>query len=128
MVLSEEAGKEAGRHVDLYIHKGLLTEVNGLKGVVRHTGMKEGELKAAYKEYSKFSKAGMDAFGKTVFRNLPANLKGKFYVGQVTPVLHYCMGGLKIDTEGNVLTEEGGAIPGLYAAGEVTGGVHGANR
>ena len=38
------------------------------------------------------------------------------------------MGGLKINTNAEVLTEAGEAIPGLYAAGEVTGGVHGANR
>jgi len=129
MVLGQEAGAEAGRHVDLYTHKGLLTEVAGLKGVAKHTGMPEAALKATYRAYAKASKAGVDPYGKTVFRNLPSNLKGgKFYVGKVTPVLHYCMGGLKIDSEGNVMTEGGGAIPGLYAAGEVTGGVHGANR
>ena len=38
------------------------------------------------------------------------------------------MGGVKINTNAEVLTEAGEAIPGLYAAGEVTGGVHGANR
>ena len=129
MVLGEEAGAEAGRHVDLYTHKGLLTEVAGLKGVAKHTGMPEAALKAAYKEYAKASKGVVDPYGKTVFRNLPLNVNGgKFYVGKVTPVLHYCMGGLKIDSEGNVMNEAGGAIPGLYAAGEVTGGVHGANR
>jgi succinate dehydrogenase/fumarate reductase flavoprotein subunit len=38
------------------------------------------------------------------------------------------MGGLKIDTQARVLNEEGNPVPGLYAAGEVTGGIHGANR
>jgi aspartate oxidase len=42
--------------------------------------------------------------------------------------LHYCMGGIKIDTEGNVIREDGSPIEGLHAAGEVTGGVHGNNR
>lgn len=54
--------------------------------------------------------------------------KEVFYVGIVTPVLHYCMGGVKIDSEGNVLREDGTIIAGLHAAGEVTGGVHGNNR
>ena len=43
-------------------------------------------------------------------------------------MLHYCMGGITIDTEGNVLNRDGSVIPGLHAAGEVTGGVHGVNR
>ena len=46
----------------------------------------------------------------------------------MTPVLHYTMGGLEIDTESRVLDASGKPIPGLFAAGEVAGGVHGANR
>lgn len=46
----------------------------------------------------------------------------------MTPVLHYTMGGLEIDTESRVLNGAGKPIPGLFAAGEVAGGVHGANR
>lgn len=46
----------------------------------------------------------------------------------MTPVLHYTMGGLEIDPESRVLSSSGKPIPGLFAAGEVAGGVHGANR
>merc|ERR1712242_422436 len=53
----------------------------------------------------------------------------EFYVAIITPVIHYCMGGLEIDVDSAVLsTSTGVAIPGLYAAGEVAGGVHGNNR
>ena len=51
-----------------------------------------------------------------------------FYAVKVAPGIHHTMGGVKINTAAEVLTEAGEAIPGLYAAGEVTGGVHGANR
>ena len=51
-----------------------------------------------------------------------------FYAIKVTAGIHHTMGGVKINTQTQVLTEAGEAIPGLYAAGEVTGGVHGANR
>merc|ERR1711953_475852 len=51
-----------------------------------------------------------------------------FYVAIITPVIHYCMGGLEIDTDSAVVNTDGQAIPGLYAAGEVAGGVHGNNR
>ena len=51
-----------------------------------------------------------------------------YYAVMVAPGIHHTMGGVKINTAAEVLTEAGEAIPGLYAAGEVTGGVHGANR
>eukprot|EP00520_Triparma_pacifica_P000455 CAMPEP_0118656284 /NCGR_PEP_ID=MMETSP0785-20121206/13412_1 /TAXON_ID=91992 /ORGANISM="Bolidomonas pacifica, Strain CCMP 1866" /LENGTH=1072 /DNA_ID=CAMNT_0006549143 /DNA_START=173 /DNA_END=3388 /DNA_ORIENTATION=+ len=129
LVLSEEAAKEGRKHVDLYTHKGLMKEVKGLKGLAKETGTSEKNLKKTYEQYSKSAKVGSDEFGKTVFRGLSQNLKGgKFYVGKVTSVLHYCMGGVTIDEDGRVLGEEGIAIGGLWAAGEVAGGVHGDNR
>lgn len=51
-----------------------------------------------------------------------------FNVAIMTPVLHYTMGGLEIDAESRVVGKEGKPIAGLFAAGEVAGGVHGANR
>jgi succinate dehydrogenase/fumarate reductase flavoprotein subunit len=51
-----------------------------------------------------------------------------FHVAIMTPVLHYTMGGLEIDSESRVIDTSGKPIPGLFAAGEVAGGVHGANR
>ncbi|KAG8757727.1 hypothetical protein FRC12_010227 [Ceratobasidium sp. 428] len=51
-----------------------------------------------------------------------------FHVAHMTPVLHYTMGGLNIDPESRVLSDSGKPIPGLFASGEVAGGVHGANR
>jgi succinate dehydrogenase/fumarate reductase flavoprotein subunit len=51
-----------------------------------------------------------------------------FYVAIITPVIHYCMGGLEIDVDSACIGANGKAIPGLYAAGEVAGGVHGNNR
>jgi succinate dehydrogenase/fumarate reductase flavoprotein subunit len=51
-----------------------------------------------------------------------------FNVAVMTPVLHYTMGGLEIDRESRVVGKDGKPIPGLFASGEVAGGVHGANR
>lgn len=51
-----------------------------------------------------------------------------FNVAIMTPVLHYTMGGLEIDAESRVIGKDGKPIAGLFAAGEVAGGVHGANR
>ena len=67
-----------------------------------------------------------EAFGRTSFAR-PLDT-APFYAVKVAPGIHHTMGGVKINTAAEVLTEAGEAIPGLYAAGEITGGVHGANR
>ena len=67
-----------------------------------------------------------DAFGRTSFAR-PLDT-APFYAVKVAPGIHHTMGGVAINTVAEVLTAEGTAIPGLYAAGEITGGVHGANR
>ncbi len=65
-------------------------------------------------------------FGRTSFAQ-PLDT-APYYAIKVTAGVHHTMGGLKIDPECEVLKEDGSVIPGLYAAGEVTGGVHGGNR
>ncbi len=65
-------------------------------------------------------------FGRTSFAE-PLDT-APFYAVKVTAGIHHTMGGLKIDPETHVINTDGAAIPGLFAAGEVTGGVHGGNR
>lgn len=54
--------------------------------------------------------------------------RAPYYAVKVSPAVHYTMGGIRIDTQTQVIGTDGNVIPGLFAAGEVTGGVHGANR
>merc|ERR1711957_842110 len=75
--------------------------------------------------------SGKTGSGKKYYHNfIPgSSVKSEpYYVAIITPVIHYCMGGLEIDCDSAVLNAKGQAIPGLYAAGEVAGGVHGNNR
>lgn len=65
-------------------------------------------------------------FGKTNFG--PKILEAPFYATPRSPSLHHTMGGLAINDEAQVLDKNGAAIPGFYAAGEVTGGIHAGNR
>ena len=61
--------------------------------------------------------------------NLPRALnEGNYYAIEVTPGVHHTMGGVKIDSKAEIMNAKGLVIPGLFGAGEVTGGVHGANR
>merc|ERR1719199_1363648 len=74
--------------------------------------------------------SGPTGSGKKFYHNVipgSAVAAEEFYVAIITPIIHYCMGGLEIDVEGAVMGKNG-KIPGLYCAGEVAGGVHGNNR
>ena len=51
-----------------------------------------------------------------------------YYAIKIAPGIHHTMGGIKIDTEAQVIDTDGNVIPGLFAAGETTGGIHGGNR
>merc|ERR1712151_473796 len=75
--------------------------------------------------------SGKTGSGKKFYHNVLTADKVKteqFYVAIITPVIHYCMGGLEIDCDSAVYGPNESVIPGLYAAGEVAGGVHGNNR
>merc|ERR1719183_1228769 len=75
--------------------------------------------------------SGKTGSGKKFYHNIIQGSDVKtqpFYVAIITPVIHYCMGGLEIDADGAVIGKSGAPIKGLYCAGEVAGGVHGNNR
>ena len=130
IVLSSSAAEDGKKHVDHYVHKGLLTKIHGISSLADWMGIDVDTIRGTLIKYQENGKVGIDEWGKTSFQGLPQlNLDEEvFYAGTVTPVLHYCMGGITIDKEGYVLDEHKNIIPGLHAAGEVTGGVHGNNR
>jgi len=130
LVLSSSAAADGKKHVDLYSHKGLLTKVEGIDALSKHMNTDTKTVTKTIRGYQSAAAKGLDEFGKTSFRGVPAeDLKTEtFFVGTITPVLHYCMGGIKINPECSVIREDGTVINGLHAAGEVAGGVHGVNR
>merc|ERR1712060_673875 len=69
-----------------------------------------------------------DVWGKKFFHNLPLETSDGFHVAIVTPVIHYCMGGLKINPDAESLGAGDKVINGLFSAGEAAGGIHGSNR
>merc|ERR1712007_268445 len=74
--------------------------------------------------------SGKTGSGKKFYHNVIPGSKvatEPFYVAIITPVIHYCMGGSEVNAKGQVMGKSG-PIAGLYAAGEVAGGVHGNNR
>ena len=84
-------------------------------------------LEKTLADYNAYRAKGHDdAFGRP---DMPlAVAKAPFYAVEVAPGIHHTMGGVAVTTESEVLDIQSRPMPGLYAAGEVTGGVHGFNR
>lgn len=106
---------------------GLVHEGNTLEELGRNAGIDPKNLAETIRRYNEFAKAGKDTeFGRP---DISVQLNGpKYYAIEITPAIHYAMGGLKIDEKARVINTQGKPIGGLYAAGETTGGVHGKNR
>jgi flavocytochrome c len=131
LVLPAAASKEGGEHIRFYKWKQLLQPYKGISELGEVMGVQTETLRATLEDYQRAANEGeADEFGKTTFPNPFAESleEEEFLLGKVSPVLHYCMGGLNIDTDGNVLDENRQILPGLHAAGEVAGGVHGSDR
>ena len=110
-----------------YFTKGYAVQADTYEALAEATGMDPDVFAETMNTWNAACEKQVDeAFGRTSFAS-PLDT-APFYAIKVAPGIHHCMGGVVIDTGAHVLDEAGNAIPGLYAAGEVTGGVHGANR
>lgn len=110
-----------------FFQLGKVKEGSSIEELAKNIGVPEKELKNTVERFNKMVEKGKDEdFGR---HNFAQKITGKkFYAIEVKPAIHYCMGGLKIDDKARVIHKNGKPIKGLYAGGEVTGGVHGANR
>jgi len=128
MLLTQEAVEKYGASsMGFYKFKGLVEDVETLENAAAKMGVDVSVLRHTISEYNVAADKGEDEFGKKVFPvRFPED--AHFYVAFTTPTLHYCMGGLAINEHAEVLREDDTPIPGLFGAGEVTGGVHGNNR
>ena len=115
--------------VGFYKFKGLIQDVGSLDQVAAKLGIDVSVLRETIHSYQMAADSGKDDLGKVSFPTAFAE-NDHFYIACITPSLHYCMGGLEINESTQVLKAgaEKKPVPGLFAAGEVTGGVHGANR
>ena len=102
-------------------------KADSLADLAKQLGMPADKLEATVAEFNKMVEAKKDPkFGRKLF-DRPI-VKPPFYATPRAPSIHHTMGGLQISTNAQVLDKNGKPIPGLYAAGEVTGGIHGSNR
>ena len=110
-----------------YIKSGYTVTGEDAKSLAKAMGVPEDAFEKTITEWNEsVAKKEDTAFGRTSFAE-PLDT-APFYAIKVTPGVHHTMGGLRINGVTEVLDKDGNAIAGLFAAGEVTGGVHGANR
>jgi flavocytochrome c len=128
LILNGQASRDIEWHCKHYVGRGLMKRFDSGDALAKDMGISPAYLKKTFDTYNAGVKAKKDPFGKKFFSSGEWTMNDFFHVAIMTPVLHYTMGGLEIDAESRVVGKDGKPIPGLFAAGEVAGGVHGANR
>ena len=118
---------DASSVIQGYIKKGYTVEGQTYEELAEAMGVDSAAFAETMNNWNSCVEAKNDPdFGRTSFAS-PLDT-APYYAIKVTAGVHHTMGGLKIDTNTEVLDTNGNVIPGLFAAGEITGGVHGANR
>ena len=123
----DQAMADASSVIQGYIKKGYTVTGATYEELGKAMGVDAAAFAETMEKWNGYVEAKNDPdFGRTSFAN-PLNT-APYYAVKVTAGVHHTMGGLKINANTEVLNEKGEVIPGLFAAGEVAGGVHGANR
>ncbi|WEV51195.1 flavocytochrome c [Lactobacillus sp. ESL0731] len=113
--------------IDAQVEAGTLLKADTLEELAEKAGMDPAVLVSTIKKYNSYVDAGKDPeFGKSAF-HLKCEV-APFYATPRKPAIHHTMGGVKINPKAQVLDENDHVINGLYAAGEVAGGLHAGNR
>ncbi|GAA5805470.1 hypothetical protein HPULCUR_010986 [Helicostylum pulchrum] len=129
LVLNTAASKEIEWHCRHYAGRGLMKRFESGEALAKEMGISPQHLEQTFETYNKIADGKVkDPWGKRFFHNVPIKMTDYFYVAHMQPVLHYTMGGVEITPEAEIKSANGVPIPGLFATGEMCGGVHGANR
>lgn len=126
-LITNEAMREENASLAGYIEENYAVQGDTIRDLAKTLKIDEETLENTLETYAAYVKAGKDKdFDRA---HLTQTLEeGPYYALEVTPGIHHTMGGVKIDTKAHIINTEGESIKGLYAAGEITGGVHGGNR
>ena len=128
-MIFDQAVRDSLAAIESYISAGIVFESDTVEGLAEQIGIDPAALRQTMDTYAGYAQSGVDEEFGRIDTSMGSDLTTpKFYACLCAPAVHHTMGGVKINTSCEVLNTEGAAIPGLFAAGEVTGGVHGGNR
>ena len=125
----DQSVRESLATIENYAQQGLLTSAETPAELAEALQLPVSAFIETLEKYSHYQTTGEDKDFQRKAEEMPRPLtEAPYYAINVEPVIHHTMGGIKINAQAEVVNQAGKAIPGLYAAGEVTGGVHGGNR
>ena len=128
-IVFDQSVRESLAAVENYAQQGLLTTANSTAELAEALGIPVDAFTKTMDTYQGYQANGADLDFQRKAEEMPCPLNvAPYYAIEIEPVLHHTMGGIKINAKAEVINQAGNAVPGLYAAGEVTGGVHGGNR
>ena len=123
------AVKYSGWDIERCLKNGVVIAFDCIEELAKYYHIQEEAIKKTIQCFNEGIAQGVDScFGKPLIEGARNFAKPPFYAVRLWPKVHHTMGGLKINAECEVIDIAGKAIAGLLAAGEVTGGIHGANR
>ena len=124
-----EEKKVEEKKIESAIAHGYAFKADTLEDLARQAGIDWKNFEKTMKAYNEAS-VSQNTKSLPVPKILIGNpvVKAPFYAVPITTTIHHTMGGLRINEKTQVLDKNGNVIPGLYAAGEITGGIHGGNR
>jgi len=145
LCLNSKASSEIAWHCKHYKGRGIMKAYKNMDEFAKEYNIPLTNIAATFKNYNEIAEKqekdpdngpyeaygggkSWDSWGKKFFHNLPLETSDGFHVAIVTPVIHYCMGGLKINAAAECLGAGDKIVGGLYGAGEAAGGIHGSNR
>lgn len=123
----DQGVRESLKAIEQYIKMGIIVEGKTVEELAKNLSLSKENLESSLAKYNKYVAGGKDEeFNRgSLIRKIET---GPFYAVEIAPAVHHTMGGIKINEKTEVYNNDGVIVPGLYAAGEVTGGIHGANR
>jgi fumarate reductase flavoprotein subunit len=114
--------------IEKYVKANLTKQGDTIEALAAELEIDPATLAKTLSDWNEIVKNQRDTqFGRTTGMNADLTT-APYYAIKVAPGIHHTMGGIRIDTKARVINTEGKPIPGLFAAGEVCGGVHGGNR
>lgn len=127
-LIFDQGVRDHAKAIEFYDKVGLVVHGDTIEDLAKNLKMDPAVLKNTVETWNQAVKTGDDKeFGRTTGMDRDLSKPGYFAI-HIAPAIHYTMGGIHINTKTQVLDGNGDVIPGLYAAGEVSGGLHGNNR
>jgi flavocytochrome c len=128
-IADSHAVEKSGWNIDKCLGKGVVKKFDTLEALADFYEINRAVFLKTVVKFNSYIRGGADKdFGKPVIETAAEITSPPFYAIRLWPKVHHTMGGVRINTAAQVLDFEGRPIEGLYAAGEITGGVHGACR